>query len=327
MIIENMLEKKIESKVRAFAPASIANLFVGFDILGLSFDQIGDIVILENFKSDSKDLDIKIKVIDQKSKLPLTTISTIVEKNTAGMALLTLMQEEKIFGSIEMTIEKGIPLSSGLGGSAASAIGAVVAANKIFQLNLSHEKCIHYALAGEYVASKGYHADNLAPSLFGGLNLIYSHNPVKIISIPAPKLWVAIIHPHMELETSKARGVLKETILKTDWIAQSQFLAGFMSACYTNDLDLFESTLRDLIIEPQRKHLIKGFDRAKEVALEWGAMGFTISGAGPTMVGISRDQKSAELITKKCSEVLELEFEMSSDLFVSKMDSLGARIL
>lgn len=317
----------MRKKVSAFAPGSIANLFVGFDILGLGFDQVGDIVTIEELKNPSSEIEISISMINKFNPAQPLSISSDFRKNTAGMALFTLMKEEDIKASVHLTIEKGIPLSSGLGGSAASAIGAVVAAKKFFNLNLSHEKLIEYALHGEYVASKSFHADNLLPSLMGGLNLIISNEPFEFISLPTPNLWLTVIHPHMELETAVARGVLSDTVSRKAWISQSQYLAGFISACYTNNLTQLGKTFQDIIIEPQRKHLIPGFDQLKKVALKLGAYGFTISGAGPTMMAISPNEKIAKNILSECSSLLLKDFQLDSDCFTSSMKSSGAKVL
>jgi homoserine kinase len=183
-----------------------------------------------------------------------------------------------------MEIEKGIPLGSGLGGSAASAVGAVVAANALLPEPVSKLELLKFAMQGEKVASGSLHVDNIAPSLFGGLVLTVGIDHPRVKQIPVPAgIKSVIVHPHMFLSTKQARAILKRTVELSDFVWQTANLAGFISGCYTNDLDLIRASFQDVVIEPQRQALIPGFNDVRQAAMDAGALGCSISGAGPTM--------------------------------------------
>jgi homoserine kinase len=183
-----------------------------------------------------------------------------------------------------MEIEKGIPLGSGLGGSAASAVGAVVAANALLPQPCGKLELLKFAMQGEKVASGSLHVDNIAPSLFGGLVLTVGIDHPRVKQIPVPAgIKSVIVHPHMFLSTKQARAILKRTVELSDFVWQTANLAGFISGCYTNDLDLIRASFQDVVIEPQRQALIPGFNDVRQAAMDAGALGCSISGAGPTM--------------------------------------------
>src|SRR6202012_4964133 len=183
----------------------------------------------------------------------------------------------------EMQIEKGIPLGSGLGGSAASAVGAVVAANALLPEPVSKLELLKFAMQGEKVASGSLHVDNIAPSLFGGLVLTVGIDHPRVKQIPVPAgIKSVIVHPHMFLSTKQARAILKRTVELSEFVWQTANLAGFISGCYTNDLDMLRESFEDVVIEPQRAALIPGFADVRRAALSAGALGCSISGAGPT---------------------------------------------
>src|SRR5688572_15604302 len=206
------------------------------------------------------------------------------ERNTAGRALLAMQQALNPGFGFSVSIHKGIPLGSGLGGSAASAVAAVVAANALLSKPLSKIELLKFAMLGEAVSSGSLHVDNISPSLFGGLVLTVGidHPRVKQIPVP-PGIRAVLVHPHLFLSTKQARGILKREVTMSDFIWQTANLAGFISGCYTNDLDMIRASFEDVVIEKQRSQLIPGFDGVRKGALAAGALGCTISGAGPTM--------------------------------------------
>ena len=260
----------------AFAPASVGNVAIGFDILGFAVDALGD------------------RVTVSRSGRPGVTIAAVSgiagdlpvdpAQNTAGRALLALHETCQPGFGFEMRIDKGIPLGSGLGGSAASAVGAVVAANALLDVPCEKLELLKFAMQGEAVASGSLHVDNIAPSLFGGLVLTVGIDQPRVKRIPVPAgIRAVIVHPHMFLATREARAILKRTVALSDFVWQTANLAGFISGCYTNDLDMIRASFEDVVIEPQRQALIPGFQQVRAAAMACGALGCSISGAGPTL--------------------------------------------
>ncbi|HEV7607439.1 MAG TPA: homoserine kinase [Steroidobacteraceae bacterium] len=263
-------------KVTAFAPASAANVAIGFDILGFSVDVLGDKVTVA--RTD------KQGVVIAGSSGVVKEIPRDPERNTAGRALLAMQEVLKPGFGFEVFIEKGIPLGSGLGGSAASAVAAVVAANALLDKPLSKLELLQFAMQGEKVSSGSLHVDNISPSLFGGLVLTVGIDNPRVKQIPVPEgIRAVLVHPHLFLSTKQARGILKREVTMSDFIWQTANLAGFISGCYTNDLDMIRASFEDVVIEKQRSQLIPGFDAVRNGAIAAGALGCTISGAGPTM--------------------------------------------
>jgi homoserine kinase len=248
------------------------------------------------------------------------------EKNTAGMALVSMASALSLPFGIEIEIEKGIPLGSGLGGSAASAVAAVVAGNALLDAPLSKLELLKFAMHGEAVASGSVHVDNIAPSLFGGLVLTVGidHPRTKQIPVP-PSVRCVLAHPHMFLSTREARRVLRKTVDLSDLVWQTANLAGFLSACYTNDLAMLRDAFEDVIIEPQRATLIPGFKAVKQAAMGNGALGCSISGAGPTVFAWA-EEPYAEGVRVAMVEAFA-EHDLATDSWVSAIDTEGARIL
>jgi len=313
-----MMNESMKNQATAFAPASIGNVAVGFDVLGHSFQSIGDLVTARRIDEPG----VRIASIGGLvSNLPRKP-----ERNTAGMAVLSMVRELKLDFGIELAIEKGIPLGSGLGGSAASAVAGVVAANALLPQSLSKLELLKFAMKGEAVASGSVHVDNIAPSLFGGLVLTVGiDNPnVKQIPVP-PSVRCVLVHPHMSLSTREARKILNRSIDLSDVIWQSANLAGFLTGCFTSDLGLIRESLEDVIIEPQRKALIPGFDAVKEGAKRNGALGCSISGAGPTIFAWC-EERDATAIRDAMVAAFAAQ-KLHSDAWISTLDPAGARIV
>jgi len=307
------------ARATAFAPASVGNVAIGFDILGFAVDSLGDRVTVAR----RKELGVAIEAVTGVAgDLPLEP-----EKNTAGRALLALYEALQPPFGFTMRIEKGIPLGSGLGGSAASAVGAVVAANALLPEACTKLQLLQFAMQGEAVASGSLHVDNIAPSLFGGLVLTVGidHPRVKQIPVPAD-VRAVIVHPHMFLSTKQARAILKRTVDLSDFVWQTANLAGFISGCYTDDLDMIRASLEDVVIEPQRQALIPGFQEVRRAALDAGALGCSISGAGPTMFAWSPAASAAAVLDAMAREFARRSIQI--DQWITEVQSDGgARIV
>lgn len=314
------------TRVTAFAPASVANVAVGFDLLGFSVDSLGDHVTLEKINTP--------EIIIQDIEGQTTDIPKDAEKNTATAGLVRLCKDLKLNFGFNVSIKKGIPLGSGLGGSAASAVAALVAANEFLDPKLSKNQLLSYALIGEYQASQSYHADNLAPSLFGGLVLsrILESAPnsiplAQVTEIPIPKdLYCTLLLPKLVLETKMARGILKDNISLQSFIRQSGYLAEFIACCYSNRAEAMKFCLNDVVIEPQRSHLIPFFKEAKALALKSGALGFSISGAGPCLFALSEKLSTAHLIQKEL-ELLYQKKSLPVSSWALELNTQGSRVI
>jgi homoserine kinase len=259
----------------AFAPASVGNVAIGFDILGFSVDALGDRATVRRVPGTG----VRITAIHG----VVADLPREAAHNTAGRALMAMQEALGLEFGFELELDKGIPLASGLGGSAASAVAAVIAANALLAEPRTALELLKFAMHGEAVASGSMHVDNIAPSLFGGLVLTVGidHPRIKQIPVP-PAIRAVIVHPHMFLSTRDARAILKHTVKMADFVWQTANLAGFISGCYTNDLDMVRESFEDVVIEPQRAALIPGFADVRRAALSAGALGCSISGAGPT---------------------------------------------
>jgi homoserine kinase len=309
----------VRDSATAFAPATVGNVGIGFDILGHTVEALGDRVTVRRTaeKGVVRILGISGTVTD----LPLEA-----ERNTAGQALISLARAQRIGFGMDLTIEKGVPLGSGLGGSAASAVAAVVAGNALLETPLPKLQLLKFAMQGEAVASGSVHVDNIAPSLFGGLVLTVGidHPRTKQIPVPAGVKCV-LVHPHMYLSTREARRILRKQIDLSDVVWQCANLAGFISACYSNDLEMMRDAFEDVLIEPQRQALIPGFKAVKQAAMSNGALGCSISGAGPTVFAWA-EAPYAEGIRAAMVEAFN-EHGLDSDHWVSAIEGGGARVV
>jgi len=301
----------------AFAPASVANVAIGFDILGFSVGAIGDRATVRRTAKPG----VTIKSIrGVVSDLPLEPA-----KNTAGRALEAMQEALGLTFGFELELDKGIPLSSGLGGSAASAVAAVVAANAVLDAPRSQLELLKFAVQGELVASGSVHVDNIASSLYGGLVLTVGIDQPRVKQIPVPPgVRAVVVHPHMFLSTRQARAILKGSVEMKDFVWQTANLAGFISGCYTNDLDMIREAFEDVVIEPQRAALIPGFLDVRRAALSAGALGCSISGAGPTVFAWCLEPHAMAV-----REAMVVEFshhKLESDHWVTAIEPVGARV-
>lgn len=307
----------------AFAPASIGNVGVGFDILGLAISGAGDTVTIRRTSAPTVHIEA---ILGADVPLPKDPA-----KNTATAGLMRLIEDKALDFGFALTIRKGIAMGSGMGGSAASAAAALKAASGLLSscgITLSDQELFDYALIGEAVASGAAHGDNLAPALFGGLQLVTGHDPIRRRRIPTPKgLSCALVHPHMQLETRQARAVLARPYALNTIVAQSERLAEFLAGCYSDDLEAIAASLGDELIEPLRAPLIPGFYQVKEAALSLGALGCTISGAGPSVFAWCRDEAQALTCALAMQRAFADHANLESDLFISPLDAPGATLI
>jgi len=305
--------------VKAFAPATVANVCCGFDILGFAVDFPGDEVVLT--LKDEPGVTIS-KIVGDGGRLPLQA-----GMNTAGVAVQSYLKGLGRDQGVEIELYKNLPLGSGMGSSGASGVAALVAINYLLGNPLTREQLVSHAMEAERIACGSAHADNVAPSLLGGFILVRDYHPLDIIKIPAPeKLYCTLVHPHIELKTSDSRRVLKPTVPLKDAITQGGNIGGLIAGLMKPDYSLISRSLKDVIAEPIRSVFIPGFEVIRKEATRAGALGCGISGSGPTMFALSVDHETAQHV----GEIIQLQFlkhQLKSEVYVSKINYEGARII
>lgn len=271
--------------VTAFAPASIGNVAVGFDMLGLALADVGDRVIARRTETDRVTV-AEVRSMDGEIH---PYLSTNANENTASIAAQALFDAHNIEGSVELKVHKGVPLQSGMGSSAASAVAAVVACNALLPSPLPVEALLPFALEGEKYASGGLHADNVAPSLLGGLILCPEILLPEVVRLPTPDgVSAVLLHPDLQVNTAQSRRGLSKGITLSQWLQQQGLLAGFVAACGSGDVDLIGRTVRDLVIEPQRAVNVVCFEDVTAAARKSGALGCSLSGSGPSIFALCK---------------------------------------
>ncbi|MBP3193134.1 homoserine kinase [Natronogracilivirga saccharolytica] len=308
-----------DNKIRVFAPATVANVACGFDSLGFAINQPGDIV--EAVLQDEPGVRIS-EITGENGRLP-----TEPEKNTAGVAVLALLEHLEETRGIEMSLHKRMPLGSGLGSSAASSVAALFAANELLGRPLKKGEMLPFAMKAEASACGSPHADNVAPGLLGGFALIRSYDPLDVVSIEYPEnLCCTVLHPHIELRTEDSRRILRKHIKLQDAVIQWSNLAGLIAGLAKSDFDLISRSLNDIIFEPVRSLLIPGFDNVKGAAIEAGALGCSISGSGPSVFALSTTMDKAYEVGAAMKEAFS-ELQLDSDIYVSAVNKKGPRVL
>jgi len=278
--------------VTAFAPASIGNVGVGFDMLGLALEGVGDRVSAQ--RSNTPGISIaEVRGLDGEIH---PYLSTDPLESTASIAAQALWDATVRDGGVELRIFKGVPLQSGMGSSAASAVAGVMAVNALLERPLQTAELLPYALEGEKYASGGLHADNVAPSLLGGLVLCPTVLLPETVRLPVPKgVSSVLLHPELQVNTAVARRRLAKRYSLDQWLAQQGYLAGFVAACAADDIELIRHTLKDVMIEPQRAEAVPCFDEVKAAALHAGALGCSLSGSGPSMFALAADRDARDI--------------------------------
>lgn len=307
--------------VTAFAPASIGNVAVGFDMLGLALEGVGDHVAARRVDSDGVSI-AEVRGLDG-GLHPYLSVDP--RSNTASIAAQALWDAQGQAGGVEIKVFKGVPLQSGMGSSAASAVAAVVAVNALLDDPLEPEALLPHALAGEQFASGGLHADNVAPSLLGGLVLCPQVLLPDVIRMPVPSgISAVLLHPDLQVNTAHARRGLAKSYPMQDWLAQQGLLAGFVLACAQNNVDLVAKTLRDVVVEPQRKDAVACFDAVKRAAEKTGVLGCSLSGSGPSIFVLcveSRARNVASAMEQACRGQ-----GIGCKSWVSSLSAPGARV-
>ena len=304
----------------AFAPATVANVAVGFDLLGFAFAEAGDRVTVtrtDNAAAGS----VQLTSVEPGEGLPEDP-----NQNTAIVALKTMVGDVRPGFGLDVTLRKGIPPGSGMGGSAASAVGAVVAANALLDQPISLRGLFHYALAGEAVASGAAHGDNVAPCLYGGLCAVLPA-PHRILQLSVPDgLLCVVVCPNTKLDTRAQRSLLRSDISLSSHVEQAGHLAGFVAACYSNDLELLARSFRDVIVEPQRAPHIPGFAQAQAAALEQDALGCSIAGSGPSLFAWVTSAEDADRVRIAVLAALAGE-RLEADAWIGPVGGPGAKIV
>lgn len=296
--------------VEAFAPATVSNLGPGFDCLGLAVEGLGDRV--EARRSETPG--VTLSAIDGDGG----RLSRAVDENTAAIAAAELVRGTSL--GVELKLHKGLPLGSGLGSSGASAAAAAVAVDAALGLQLPLEKLVEAARAAEGAACGAAHPDNVAPAIFGGIVLIPSVDPLRVVRLPAPPVWLSIYTPGCEVKTADARAVLPSAVPLSATVQQAARLGLLVHALHVGDLHLLGEAIADDIVEPARAPLIPGYLDAKVACLEAGALACSISGAGPTTFALSADKGRADAL----AEILEETFTLAGVPGKGQVTRIGA---
>ncbi len=306
-------------KVTAFAPATVANVSCGFDILGFAVDGLGDKVTVSF--NDKEEVRVTHIEGDQ-GKLPKA-----IEKNTCGVAVTAMLKDLGFNGGLDIALYKGLPLGSGMGSSAASAVAALVATNRLLGNPLEKAALLPYAIEAERVACGAGHADNVSPALLGGFVLIREYHPLDVIPLNVPRgLYCTLVHPHLVINTADSRSVLRKNVTLKDATIQSGNIAGLVAGLYQEDMGLISRSLNDVIAEPSRSILIPGYDEVKEAIKKAGALGCGISGSGPTIFILSPKEEIAWEVSQISQKVFE-KIGLDIDVYVSAINTRGAYVI
>ena len=303
--------------IKVFSPGSITNLSCGYDILGVCLQNRGDEIIVK--KTNKKEIIIRSN--DDYN------ISKDINKNVAGIAAQALLKNIDVDFGFEIEIKKGIKPGSGIGSSAASSAGTVFAINQLLDSPFSQLDLIKFSMEGEKYVSGSYHADNVAPIIFGGITLVRSINEIDVIKLPSPKnLEVVIVRPNIEIKTSDSRKVVKNKIKIEKMVEQSANLGSFISSLYTEDYELMSRSVVDVIVEPNRSILIPEFDVIKKISKTNGAIAVGISGSGPSIFSLSNKSSTSQKILDNITSHFN-NLKIDYDGFISKVNSTGIKIL
>ncbi len=306
-------------EISVFAPATVSNVACGFDVLGFAVNEPGDIATVSRIEEPGVFLK---NVTGDDGRLPREP-----SKNTAGIAVIEFLKRINAPCGIEIELQKKMPLGSGLGSSAASAVAAVFAANILFDNPLSKNELLPFVLEAEKAACGAAHADNAAPALFGGFILIRSYNPLDTISLTAPdELICTILHPALEIRTEYARKILSDKIFLKDAVTQWGNIGGLVAGLLKKDYELIGRSLQDVIAEPLRAKLIPGFSEIKKAAMSAGALGCSISGSGPAMFALSKSESTTKNVGQSMKDACETK-GIDNNIYISEINNEGPRVI
>ena len=309
----------VKRRIKIFAPATISNLGSGFDVLGIAIDQPGDFVVAERTVEPGLSFSVKTSV---------KNIPTRSRDNVAAHVAQLMMDEFTPPFGIHMILEKRMPLGSGLGSSGASSVASVVAVNSLLPQPLKKHDLLRFAVEGERKASGSPHADNVAPSLLGGAVLIRSYSPLDVVTLPVKNsiVWV-VVHPHIVVRTEDARNVLPKNIRLKDAVQQWGNVSGMTAGLISGNAELVGKCAEDVIVEPARATLVRGFYDVQQTAIDAGAFGCSFSGSGPSMFAVTDSLKSAVRVGKAMRETFRKTANVSSDVYISRVNMRGATIV
>lgn len=305
------------NEIKIFSPATVANVACGYDVLGFCLDTIGDEMVIR--KTKEKGITIsKIEGFD----LPYN-----IEENVAGVSALAMYNAINVDFGFDIEIYKNIKPGSGIGSSAASAVGSVFGMNELIGNPFNKTQLTEFAMKGEALASQCEHADNLAPALFGGFTLVKSVNPLEVLQLPTPKdIYATVIHPLIEIKTSESRAILPSKVELENAIHQWANVGSFVHALHTNDYELLSRSLKDVVVEPYRSQLIPSFKEVKQAVLDNGALGCSISGAGPSIFTLNKGLENAKRVKQVMHEIYE-KTDIDFEIHVTKINEEGVKIL
>ena len=309
-----------KTEVRVFAPATVANVACGYDVLGFAIEAPGDEVVARHSLEPGLRI---VKITGDDGKLPME-----VTQNTAGVAAQDLLRHLGMLDrGVELEIHKKMPFGSGLGSSAASAVAGVYAVNKLIGEPLTKKQLLPFAMAGESSADGAWHADNVGPCLLGGIVFIRSNQELDMAQLPGPEnLWATVVHPDIEILTKVAREILPLEVPLENVTQQVGNLGGLLCGLIQDDYELISRSIHDVIAEPRRQKLIPEFYRAKRDAMAAGALGFSISGAGPSVFALCEGEETARRVGEEVSRVFT-EAPIQSQVYVSRINPRGVYVV
>ncbi len=311
----------MKKRVRAFAPATVANVSCGFDIFGFAMEYPGDEVKLTLSNEPGV---IITQIIGDNGRLPIAA-----NENTAGIAARLFLEKIELHHEVGVAIEliKNLPLGSGMGSSAASAVAVLFGLNHLFKTRFTRAELLPCAMETERSACGSAHADNAAPALFGGFVLVRSYQPLDIVNLPVPEdLYCCLIHPDIEINTSSARKILSPNVKLTNAVRQMGNVAGFVAALCKSDYSLLSRSMQDVLIEPVRSQFIPHYYELKEEAMKAGALGCNISGSGPSVFALCKSERIAYHVSEAMKDLYD-KINLKSEIYISKINQLGPKIL
>lgn len=310
----------MKNTIKVFAPATVANVVCGFDVLGFAVNEPGDEVVMRLTNEPGVRL---LKITGDDGKLPLAA-----HKNTVSASVQHYLQHlNRPEIGVEIELHKKMPIGSGLGSSAASTVAGLFAINQLMGNLLTAKELVPFAMKGEELACGYGHADNVAPAIMGGFVLVRSYEPLDLISLPTPSnLFSAIVYPEVDVPTKDARQMIRSKVLLKDAVTQWGNVAGLVAGLYTNDVELIGRSMKDVLIEPVRAILIPDFYELRAIAMDNGAIGFGISGSGPSVFALTKDPETANKITVAQQKHLK-QININSNAYVSSVNAEGPKVI